>query len=129
MIKLGSWLADVFGSKTKPAAITTMHIIQAPAKFELDVAVHELTHVAQYHTTGAIYMPQALHAQGSAMGYDYGDLTAARTDGKHFSDFNREQQASICEDYYRVKNGDLAEYGATEAQLQPFIDEMQSGAF
>lgn len=129
MIKLGVWLGDLFGTKTKPLAITTMHIIQAPATFDLAVAVHELTHVAQYQKIGAVYMPQALHAQGSAMGYDYGDLTAARGAGKHFSDFNREQQASICEDYYRVNHGNPAEYHAAEAELEPFVGDMRSGAF
>jgi hypothetical protein len=129
MIKLGVWLSDLFGTKTKPLAITTMHIIQAPVNFDLDVAVHELTHVAQYQKIGAIYMPQALHAQGSQMGYNYGDLTAARANGQLFSDFNREQQASICQDYYRVKNGQAPEHSATEAQLEPFVQDMRSGAF
>jgi hypothetical protein len=110
-----------------------MHIIHAPSSLTLPVAVHELTHVAQYEKVGAVYMPQALHGQGSPAGYDYkygfGSLAAARTAGQHFSDLNREQQASICEDYYKVKNGGIAEFGATEAELDPFIADMRSGAF
>jgi hypothetical protein len=128
LIKIGQKLADLFGTKTSPGAITTMHIIHAPGAMSPSLAVHELTHVGQYELVGAVYMPQALHAQGGA-GYDYGDLTAARSSGKKFSDFNREQQASICEDYYVVKNGGSAEFGGTEASLDPFIADMRSGAW
>ena len=63
------------------------------------------------------------------MGYNYGDLVQARADGKHFSDFNREQQAQICEDYYKVKTGATADYAGTEASLAPFIEDMRTGAF
>jgi hypothetical protein len=129
LIKIGQALADLFGTKTSPGAITTMHIIHAPSAMLPPLAVHELTHVAQYEKVGALYMPQALHGQGSAGGYNYGDLVAGRTAGKTFSDFNREQQASICEDYYLVKNGGTAEHGGTEASLSPFIADMRAGAF
>lgn len=106
-----------------------MHIVHAPKLLSLPIAVHELTHVAQYEKIGAMYMPQALHGQGSSMGYSYGNLTAARAAGKKYRSFNREQQASIAEDYYRVKHGMTPEYGATQAELQPFIDDMRKGGF
>jgi hypothetical protein len=109
--------------------MTTMHIIQAADHLDLPTAVHELTHVAQYEKIGAVYMPQALHAQYTTMGYDYGDLTQARADGKHFSDFNREQQAQICEDHYLVATGGTPEYTGTAANLAPFIEDMRTGAF
>jgi hypothetical protein len=60
---------------------------------------------------------------------DYGDLTAARAAGQHSADFNREQQASICEDCYDVTNGLRPDYGATEAELDPFIAGMRAGKF
>jgi hypothetical protein len=130
LIKIGTALARLFKTKVSPGAITTMHIIHAPkGGLSLDTAVHELTHVAQYELVGAVYMPEALHAQGSAAGYDYGDLTAARKAGQHFADFNREQQATICEDYYNVTNGLKPLYGATKAELDPFIADMRSGKF
>ena len=75
-------------------------------------------------------MPQALHGQASKMGYDYGDLAKAHADGKHYSDFNREQQAQIAEDYYLVTTTRASgRYHGSEADLQPFIDEMRKGEF
>jgi hypothetical protein len=129
LIKIGQALAKLFGTKTSPAAITTMHVIHAPKRLSLPIAVHELTHVAQYEKVGGIYMPQALHGQGTSMGYNYGHLGTALAAGKQFKDFNREQQASICEDYYKVRHGLPADYGATEAELRPFIGDMRLGKF
>ena len=47
----------------------------------------------------------------------------------HHSDHNREHQASICEDYYKLRTGMRPDYGATEAELDPFIAEMRAGRF
>ena len=130
LIKIGTALAKAFKTKVSPGAITTMHVIHAPkGGLPLPTAVHELTHVAQYELVGAVYMPEALHAQGTAAGYNYGNLTTARAAGQHFADFNREQQASICEDYYDVTHGMLADYGATEPELDPFIADMRARKF
>ena len=131
LIKIGQKLADLFKTKTSPAAITTMHVIHAPTVLDLPIAVHELTHVAQYELVGDMYMPQALHGQGSTASYDYGDLARARREKKHYKDFNREQQASICEDYYRLKHGMPVEHPRTGTlrTLQPFIDEMRKRKF
>jgi hypothetical protein len=129
LIKIGTQLATLVKSKVSPGAITTMHIIHAPGSFPPQTAVHELTHVAQYQLVGAVYIPQALCAQQSAASYDYGDLVALKKAGKHFSDLNREQQADLCEDYYRVNNGLPSQHGGTKASLAPFIADMRSGAF
>jgi hypothetical protein len=130
LVRLGKWVNQLFGDKNaSERAITTFHIIHAPEVLDIETAVHELTHVAQYEHVGAVYMPQALHGQSSEKGYDYGDLARARTDGKHYKDFNREQQAQIAEDYYLVKHGRAPYYGGSAADLQPFIDEMRAGAF
>ena len=129
MVSLGQWINKRSDPTATKRPMTTMHIIQAAESLDLPTAVHELTHVAQYEKIGAAYMPQALHAQFTAMGYNYGDLTQARTDGKHFSDFNREQQAQICEDYYAIKTGGKPDYAGTEANLTPFIEDMRTGAF
>jgi hypothetical protein len=131
LIKIGQKLADLFSTKTSPAAITTMHVIHAPTVMDLPMAVHELTHVAQYELVGDMYMPQALHGQGSTDSYNYGDLAKARREKKHYKDFNREQQAAICEDYYRIKHGMGPEHPRTGTRrtLQPFIDEMRKRKF
>lgn len=130
LIRIGAFLARRFRTKVSPSAITSMYLVHVPAEgLSMSLAVHELTHVAQYRMVGAAYMPEALHAQGSVAGYDYGDLTAARTAGLRFADVNREQQASICTDYYRVRHGTPSEFGATEAELAPFIADLRSGRF
>ena len=129
LIKIGQFFADLFGSKVSPAAITTMHVVHVPGGLNLPLAVHELTHVAQYEKIGAMYMPQALHGQRTTESYDYKNLSAALRSGKTFKDFNREQQASICEDYYKVRNGMTPDYGGTEAELRPFIGDMKLGKF
>jgi hypothetical protein len=129
MVSLGQWINRFSDPSAGKRPMTTMHIIQAAGSLDLATAVHELTHVAQYEKIGAVYMPQALHAQFTAMGYNYGDLTQARTDGQHFSDFNREQQAQICQDYYEVTHGGTPRYAGTEANLAPFIGDMRAGAF
>jgi hypothetical protein len=130
LVRLGKWVNQLFGDKNAgERAITTFHIIHAPAVLDIETAVHELTHVAQYDRVGAVYMPQALHGQTSEMGYDYGDLAKARADGKHYKDFNREQQAQIAEDYYLVTHGRGGSYTGTVDTLQPFIDEMRAGSF
>jgi hypothetical protein len=87
--------------------------------------------VAQYELIGAIYMPEALHAQNFGGGYYYGDLTAARLAGEHYSDFNREQQAEMCEDYHLVTHGMPASppNTTTEPELDPFIAEMRARKF
>lgn len=138
MITIGQYFAKKFNTRFSPAAITTMHVIQAPKNMRLPVAVHELTHVGQYEKVGAVYMIEALHGQqGEA--YDYGDLQAKRRTGKHYKDFNREQQAQMVEDYYlwlhpsliynpATGTGDPAPK-ATKADLEPFIAEMRAGEF
>jgi hypothetical protein len=54
-------------------------------------------------------MPQALHAQIWGAGYKYGGcagLCAARDEGAGFDSFNREQQAQIVQDFYRMRRHD-----------------------
>ena len=43
--------------------------------------------------------------------------------------FNREQQASMCEDYYDVTHGLTPDYGATKPELDPFIADMRARKF
>ncbi|MRX41402.1 DUF4157 domain-containing protein [Flavobacterium sp. LC2016-23] len=107
-------------------AVTTAHIIHAAPGEDTATMVHELSHVAQYEHAGSVYMAQAIHAQAFGEGYNY-----MNSDGTfkhaHFNEFNREQQASMCEDYYKSLNGGGGR--ASAAALQPFINEMRSGQF
>ena len=92
---------------TKGREFTTFHTINGEeGKIDIGTLIHELTHVWQYEQAGAIYMPQAIHAQGTPEGYDYGDipgLSVAKTAGRGILSFNREQQAQIVEDYFLIK--------------------------
>lgn len=65
--------------------------------------VHEVVHVWQYSHLGAVYIPRALAAQWSEMGYNYGGL-AALDAGNGLEDFNYEQQADLIEDAFRLAN-------------------------
>lgn len=87
-------------------AYTSFHTINSWGREPVDVMMHELTHVWQYETSGAIYMPQAIHAQVWGGGYSYGGaagLRAAQTAGRGFLSFNREQQAQIVQDFFNLK--------------------------
>jgi len=89
-----------------------------------------LTHVYQFELVGSIYIWQALRAQ-RATGYWYGGWQQLEEDwsnGKHFRDYNREQQGKITQDYYSevVAKGLLAEDPIRQA-YEPFIDELRNG--
>jgi hypothetical protein len=119
-------LLDLIFSVNEGRAFTTWHTIMMPRgeRANLAIVVHELTHVYQYERVGTLYIGQAIHAQAGA-GYDYdgaAGLRRARTAGRHFKDFNREQQAQIAQDYYAA-GGDR---GADPA-YQPFIAELRAG--
>lgn len=106
-------------------AFTTFHTINLPPGTHLATVVHELTHVYQYERVGSIYIGGAIHAQATlgARAYDYGDLNAARLAGKHYRDFNREQQAQIAENYYiRMTTTTLP-----TTEFDPFIAELRAG--
>lgn len=65
--------------------------------------IHELTHVWQYDTMGAMYMPRAIH--GQTAGYNYGgvqELEARRASGKGITSFHPEGQGEILGDYYSI---------------------------
>ena len=73
-----------------------------------DIFIHELVHVWQFQLIGSVYIPRALLAQKTQMGYSYGGISAlakARKQGLGLSFFNLEQQADIISDYYCLRNG------------------------
>lgn len=112
-------------------AFTTFHTVNLPAGESMDIVVHELTHVYQYERTGTVYIGQAIHAQVAGGGYDYGGpegLVRDQEAGKHFRNYNREQQAQIAQDYYRrILQG---ANGITDRQRQAyqfFIAELRAG--
>jgi hypothetical protein len=127
----GGWLSLVF-KNNNGRAFTTFHTLNMPPGEQLDVFVHELTHVYQYERVGSIYIPQAIHAQNTAVGYNYGDgagLVQAKAQGRHYRSFNREQQAQIAQDYYRVviAGGGGGLSAAERAAYDFFIGELRAG--
>lgn len=85
-----------------------------PGSFRLPTAdfipwlIHELAHVWQ-HQHGLSVFEKLFWALHGASAYEYGGETALREatrTGKRFTNFNTEQQADICRDYYvRLKAG------------------------
>ena len=116
-------------------AVTLFHTINLPgtghhSRPNVDIIVHELTHVFQFEKIGGVYLWQALRAQQTE-GYKYGgpeQLVKDRDKGCHFRDYNREQQGQIAEDYYdHVISRDLPADDATRLAYEPFIAELRRG--
>ena len=116
-------------------AFTTFHTINLPksgghSRSHLDIIVHELTHVYQFELVGSMYIWQALRAQ-KTNGYDYGkwrQLGEDWSNGKHFRDYNREQQGQIAQDYYNeVIVKDLSDQDPIRQAYEPFVDELRKG--
>lgn len=115
-------------------AVTTWHTINMPVdgahgRRNLDIVVHELTHVMQYERVGSLYMGQAIHAQ-MTVGYGYGAAVGLRTAtaaGQHYADFNREQQAQIAQDYHSQFVGTGTFTGPDHQAYAPFIAELRAG--
>lgn len=116
----------VIGPLFTDRAYTSFHTINSWGTESTDVMIHELTHVWQYENAGAIYMPQAVHAQAWGGGYNYGDVTGLQNKknaGEGLLSFNREQQAQIIQDFFRLRqNGSIPRSTATAADLPLYAD-------
>ena len=130
------WIFRLNGGR----AFTTWRTINMPvqghnARTNLEIVVHELTHVLQYERAGTVYMLEALRAQATAENYDYGKL--AGLDDRlhaeqHLANLNREQQATVAQDYFRECV--LGAATCTAEQLtdlrrryRPWIEELRAG--
>jgi hypothetical protein len=107
------------------------HSIVLPSAATIDTYVHECVHVGQYETIGSKYAPDAIHAQYTRAGYNYGHLGMHRRAGKHYHDFNREQQAQIAQDAWLLKNGQpLSGMGTGQMQDYDFyITQLRGKSF
>ena len=124
----GNVAQQLFGTAgAQHRAVTTMHVIHTGHTMDEPLSVHELTHVAQYELVGSMYMPEAVHAQEFGQGYDYqlldGGLATSIANGRTYADFNREQQAMICEDYYRHRHGLPIMKGGAASDLEYFVND------
>jgi hypothetical protein len=82
----------------------SFHTINSWGEMSAPTLVHEVVHIWQYTQRGAAYIPRALYAQTTEMGYNYGGLAPLRQ-ATQLEDFNYEQQADIIEDAFRLANG------------------------
>jgi len=79
-------------------AYVSFRQINYHARLSNDIFIHEMVHVWQYQTFGAVYIYLAWKAQISEEGYDYGKaqaLIAELKKGRLFHEFNFEQQAGL----------------------------------
>ncbi len=94
------------------------------------VLVHEVVHVWQYASVGAAYIPRALAAQRSPMGYNYGGIGPLERFGS-LEAFNYEQQADIIEDAYRLTSGYAAQWHGFGPEVLPvyfpYLAEIRKG--
>ncbi len=131
-----SWIARV-GAKNARATqmgVCTFYTINFTRKIHTDIGnadmnwlIHELVHVMQMKYTGSQYMIEAIFAQMTD-GYNYGG--PQNLYGKHYRQFNREQQGNIAQHYYHfclfLRPSRLYGEMPIDAYL-PLIDEMRAG--
>jgi hypothetical protein len=126
-------ILDLVFAANEGRAFATFHTVNLPKGEGVDTVVHELTHVYQYERAGSVYIGQAIHAQaaGGRSAYDYDGpegLVRDQERGKHFRNYNREQQAQIAQDYYRrVLQGSNGISDRQRQAYQFFIDELRAG--
>lgn len=121
--------AAIIGPAFSGRAYTSFHTINNWGKLDNETLIHELTHVWQYERAGAVYMPQAIHAQVWGEGYTYGGaagLKKKQNAGQGYGSLNREQQAEVVQDFYLLKTSnkthDTSNNPATKADLPLYAD-------
>jgi len=107
----------------------SFHTINGWRPMNAPTLVHEVVHIWQYTHRGAAYIPRALYAQTTKMGYNYGGLEPLRL-SRELEAFNYEQQADIIEDAFRLANGYQAQWvrgrGAEVLpDFYPYLDEIR----
>ena len=123
---------SIAGPKQKNFCYVSFYIINSWGRMQNSTLIHELTHVWQFERMGSVYIPQALLAQNSKMGYNYGGISALkayREQGKSFLSFNLEQQGDIISDYFRIKEGYQPRWGNGDRHdlsvYKHFVDQMR----
>ncbi len=107
----------------------SFHTINSWRPMNAPTLVHEVVHIWQYTHRGAAYIPRALYAQTTELGYNYGGLEPLRAN-QQLEDFNYEQQADIIEDAFRLANGYQAQWvrgrGAEVLPVYyPYLEEIR----
>lgn len=104
----------MLGPKQQQICYVSFYLINSWGNMSDALLIHELVHIWQYEQMGAVYMPRALAAQASSVGYNYGGVAGLQNALDETGDlrsFNLEQQGDIVADYFRIKNGRRPEWG------------------
>lgn len=123
-------------SRSKQMGICTFYTVNftrklntLPSSSDMGWLIHELVHVAQMHHVGSRYIWEAVYAQQTSEGYDYGGPN--NLVGKSFWQFNREQQGDIVRHYYEyvvcAPKTPLFRTHFQPQHYQSHIDELQQG--
>ena len=110
LIEAGKTVSEILGAAVQKGTVALKKFVQAVIK--AGRAAAEVLAFAVTQAAVAINdilralrdMLQALHAQ-MGEGYDYGGTPGLQNAGGDFTKFNREQQASIIQDYFRIRFG------------------------
>lgn len=106
----------------------SFHTINSWGPMSDDILIHEAMHVWQYCHHGAAYIPRALAAQRTEMGYNYGGL-GNLSEFPELKYYNYEQQADIVADAFRLRCGIRPRWSPRarrndQALFQPFLLEI-----
>ena len=105
-VAVASLPSDLIHKINGDRAFTTMYVINFASwnniDANLDILIHELTHVWQATTAGPVYMIEALCSQFFGRGYTVSDADLAKAKG-NFNKLEREQQAEVVRFYYKGK--------------------------
>jgi len=122
------------GAPSARAFVTgTLINMRADEGIDMETLVHELTHVWQNFAVGPIYLSEAIHAQGTPEGYNYGYTSETTGDGAEnelqaangdFEVFNREQQGQIMQHYYRRRFVESPALDTTD--WQPYVEVVRA---
>lgn len=118
------------GTRSTGIVYVSGFTINSWGMFSEAILIHELVHVWQYCQQGAPYIPRALRAQRTPMGYNYGGLNALHK-ASHISEFNLEQQGDLVMDYFLLLQDRRASW-APEARAEDltlyetFIDQIRN---
>jgi hypothetical protein len=122
------------GPRQKKFCYVSFYVINSWGSMQNSIFIHEMTHVWQFEKMGSVYIPHALKAQQSEMGYNYGGVSALKAcqeKGKSFRSFNLEQQGDIISDYYRIRDGYQPLWGNGSRHDLPiyesFVDQLKNG--
>ena len=102
------------GPKQKHFCYVSFYTINSWGSMNDGLLIHEMVHIWQFQQMGSVYIPRALAAQHSKVGYNYGGapkiIEWASKNGR-LTDFNLEQQADIVADCWRLQHGLPLQWG------------------